>query len=71
MLANRLACSSLKKTISHTPSIPYLPIVLCAALRLWGLSHICIDISIVIVFVYLIFRSCWWDFMVVTSDTPR
>lgn len=64
----KLVGSFLEKTVSPTPSISYLSVLLCVGLRLCGVSSIHLGTSLGIVLVWLMFRqTCWWDFMDVAS----
>lgn len=55
---NQMVCSSLGKTVLPVLSIPYLPVALCAGLRLYGLSPICL--ADLLLLVQLMFRQSWW-----------
>lgn len=59
-LDNQTGCSYLGKSISPAPSFPQVPGVLCVELRLPGPSFIYFHMSVVVVFVQLIFRKLCW-----------
>lgn len=71
---NQLECSFLMMPFLPPQyfCVPVLAVVLCAGLRIPGLSLINFSISFVVLLIHFMLRqSCWKNYVVITSDNSR
>lgn len=72
VLNSQSVCSSMDKTVSHAFRISQLPVLLSVLLSPHDLSFIHFGMTIISVFVQVVFRqSCRCDFMGVDCDISR